>query len=84
MAEHCAMSARSFSRRYTATVGFYPAKSLERLRVDAARNLLEQSNHGMKTVAMVCGCRDQEHMRRAFHRHVHTSPTSYQASFRAS
>lgn len=84
MAEHCAMSARTFSRRYTATVGFSPAKSLERMRVDAARNLLEQSDHSMKTVAMVCGFRGQENMRRAFHRHVQTSPTSYQASFRAS
>ncbi|WP_299971162.1 DJ-1/PfpI family protein [uncultured Roseobacter sp.] len=81
MAERCAMSARSFSRRYTASVGLSPARSLERMRVDAARNLLVESNRNMKAVAETCGFRDQEKMRRAFHRHLHTSPSKYQALF---
>ncbi len=81
MAVRCAMSARSFSRRYAASVGTPPAKSLERMRVDAARNLLVESGQSMKAVAKVCGFRDQEKMRRAFHRHLRTSPSQYQAMF---
>lgn len=81
MADRCGMSARSFSRRYATSVGLPPAKSLERMRVDAARSLLIESDRNMKAVALACGFRDQEKMRRAFHRHLHTSPSSYQALF---
>jgi transcriptional regulator GlxA family with amidase domain len=84
MAERCAMSSRSFSRRYLAKVGLTPAKSLEKMRVDAARNLLVETEQGMKIVAGQCGFGDQEKMRRAFHRHLHTSPSRYQASFHES
>jgi transcriptional regulator GlxA family with amidase domain len=82
MAERCAMSARSFSRRYAASVGLTPANSLEKMRVDAARNLLLESTLNMKTIARNCGFRDQEKMRRAFHRHLRTSPSGYQSMFR--
>ncbi|MEM8841131.1 MAG: helix-turn-helix domain-containing protein [Pseudomonadota bacterium] len=81
MAERCAMSERSFSRRYAANVGVPPAKSLDRMRVDAARNLLAEGDRSMKAVAAACGFQNQEKMRRAFHRHLHISPSSYQAMF---
>ncbi len=84
MAEKCAMSSRSFSRRYAAKVGLTPANSLEKMRVDAARNLLLETDHSIKIVARQCGFGDQERMRRAFHRHLRTSPSSYQSSFRES
>ena len=84
MAEKCSMSARSFSRRYAAKVGLTPANSLEKMRVDAARNLLVETDHSIKVVARNCGFGDQEKMRRAFHRHLCTSPSSYQSSFRES
>ena len=82
MAERCGMSSRSFSRRYAASVGLTPANSLEKMRVDAARNLLCETNQNMKSVARTCGFRDQEKMRRAFHRQLRTSPSSYQSLFR--
>ncbi len=82
MAERCSMSSRSFSRRYAASVGLPPAHSLEKMRVDAARNLLIEAKHNMKSVAKTCGFRDQERMRRAFHRHLRTSPSNYQSMFR--
>ena len=82
MADHCGMSARNFSRRYAASIGLPPAKSLEQMRVDAASQLLIETDHGMKAISMTCGFGDQEKMRRAFHRHLNTSPSSYQAHFR--
>ncbi|MFG5381395.1 helix-turn-helix domain-containing protein [Yoonia sp. R2-816] len=84
MADRCGMSGRSLSRRYTINVGLPPAKSLQRMRLDVARNLLIDSKRSMKAVALACGFRDQERMRRAFHRHLQTSPYSYQALFRES
>lgn len=82
MAERCSMSSRSFSRRYAANVGLTPARSLERMRVDTARNLLVETDHSIKVVAKRCGFGDQEKMRRAFHKHLRTSPSSYQSLFR--
>ena len=84
MAERCSMSLRSFTRRYATKVGLTPANSLEKMRVDAARNLLVETDHSIKAVAKQCGFGDQEKMRRAFHRHLHTSPSGYQSSFRES
>jgi transcriptional regulator GlxA family with amidase domain len=81
MAERCAMSGRSFSRRYAAKAGLTPARSLEKMRVDVARNLLVETDQTVKVVATKCGFGDQEKMRRAFHRHLGTSPSNYQSSF---
>ena len=81
MASQCAMSSRSFSRRYLASVGVSPARSLEQMRVDAAKELLLEPGRSIKTVATECGFRDDETLRRAFHRHLHTSPSGYQAMF---
>ncbi|MDA9208388.1 AraC family transcriptional regulator [Octadecabacter sp.] len=81
MAKQCSMSSRSFSRRYLASVGVPPAKSLEQMRVDAAKHLLLETNRSMKTIAIECGFRDDEKLRRAFHRNLHTSPSSYQSLF---
>ncbi|MEM6497853.1 MAG: DJ-1/PfpI family protein [Pseudomonadota bacterium] len=81
MAERAAMSSRNFSRRYMASVGLPPAKSFEKMRVDAARNLLLETSASMKTIATKCGFKDQERMRRAFHRHLRTNPSSYRLLF---
>lgn len=81
MANRCAMSSRNFSRRYMAKVGLTPANSLEKMRIEAAKNLLVETDHGIKIVASQCGFGDQEKMRRAFHRHLRTSPSSYRSSF---
>jgi transcriptional regulator GlxA family with amidase domain len=84
MAEKCSMSSRSFSRRYRASVDLTPANSLEKIRVDTARTLLIEASQSMKVVAKRCGFGDQEKMRRAFHRQLRTSPSSYQSLFRES
>lgn len=83
MAAHCGMSSRSFSRRYLASTGVPPAKSLEQFRVDAAKTLLLETDNGIKKIANACGFRDDEKLRRAFHRNLHTSPSAYQAMFQS-
>jgi transcriptional regulator GlxA family with amidase domain len=83
MAEHCGMSARNFSRRYTETMGTPPAKALEAIRVDVAREALATTGDGIKAIAANCGFQDDERMRRAFLRHIHTSPSQYRKQFQA-
>ena len=83
MAEHCGMSPRNFSRRYTATMGTSPAKAVEAIRVDAARDLLGATGKSIKAIAVKCGFQDDERMRRAFLRQVKTTPSQYRAQFQS-
>ena len=81
MAMRCGMSARNFSRQYTATMGAPPAKAVEAIRVNAARNLLGVTNRSIKAVAIDCGFQDDERMRRAFLRQIKTTPSQYRTQF---
>ena len=81
MARACGMSPRNFSRRYTETMGASPAKAIEAIRVDTARELLATTEHSVKSVAVQCGFQDDERMRRSFLRHIKTSPSQYRKQF---
>lgn len=77
LASACAMSPRNFARRFRAEVGEPPARYIERVRVEAARHLLEQGDAGLESIAARCGFGTVETMRRAFHRRLGTSPDAY-------
>jgi methylphosphotriester-DNA--protein-cysteine methyltransferase len=47
-------------------VGDSPTKAIEKLRLEAARLLLEDSRHPIETIARQTGFADRERMRRAF------------------
>lgn len=82
MARECGMSPRNFSRRYTETMGVPPAKAVERMRVEAAREMLATTDKALKTVALDFGFQDDERMRRAFLRQIRTTPSDYRRQFR--
>jgi transcriptional regulator GlxA family with amidase domain len=81
MAEQAHMSPRNFARSYKAKTGRTPAKALELLRVEAARRLLEDSEHGIDQIAQRCGFGDEERMRVTFRRHLSISPRDYRQHF---
>jgi transcriptional regulator GlxA family with amidase domain len=60
------LSPRQFSRAFAAETGQSPAKAVARLRVEAARLMLEESDHSVDVVAKETGFADRERMRRAF------------------
>ena len=66
LAARAAMSERSFARAFAAETGFTPAKAVERLRVEAARTLLDSQPLQVEDVALETGFGDAERMRRAF------------------
>jgi len=76
------MSVRSFYRLYTKMMGRTPAKSIEMLRMEAAREYLETSNLGVKSVAFRCGFGNEERMRRAFVRLIGVPPNEYRKRFK--
>ena len=84
LAERMNMSVRNFSRLYARQMGLTPARAVEAIRTEAARNLLETTDLGMKQVATRCGFNDEERMRCAFMRLLGVSPSSYRQGFRTS
>lgn len=60
------LSPRQFSRLFVAETGQTPARAVERLRVEAARLLLQDGAHSIEVVARQTGFHDRERMRRAF------------------
>lgn len=66
LADRAAMSPRHFSRAFTQSVGMSPARAVERLRVEAARERVEQSDEPIELIAQRIGFSDPERMRRAF------------------
>lgn len=66
LAIQAGMSPRHFSRTFMRSVGMSPAKAIERLRLEAARAQVEQSDMPIEHIAMAVGFRDPERMRRAF------------------
>ncbi len=65
-AEVAHLSPRQFSRAFQAETGQTPAKAVENLRLEAARALMEDTNHTIDVVAQQTGFGDRNRMRRAF------------------
>lgn len=66
LAEVAHLSPRQFSRAFQTETGQSPAKAIEHLRLEAARALMEDSNHSIDVVAQQTGFADRDRMRRAF------------------
>jgi transcriptional regulator GlxA family with amidase domain len=66
LADAAHLSPRQFSRAFRAETGQSPAKAVEKLRVEAARVMMEQSRHPIDVVAQQTGFADRDRMRRAF------------------
>lgn len=66
LAEVACMSARQFARVFTAETKCTPAKAIERLRVEAARPLVEDGEQALDVIARSVGFHETERMRKAF------------------
>ena len=77
------MSPRSFARIYARTVGVTPAKTVESMRIEAAKRYLEDGDKTVTSIAARCGFGDDERMRRAFLRHTGIAPLQYRRRFGA-
>jgi transcriptional regulator GlxA family with amidase domain len=81
LAERAAMSERHFLRIFSKQMGCTPGDYVERVRIDAARRLLEGSNDGVEVVARLAGFGTAETMRRVFVRRIGVSPSDYRRRF---
>ena len=81
LAERANMSLRNFARSFTARTGMTPAKAVELIRIQAAREAIEQSETRLGVIAARCGFGDEQRMRRAFMRHLNANPADIRARF---
>ena len=66
LADRASMSPRHFARTFAAETGMTPAKAVERLRLEAARERIEGGAEPIERVAARTGFGDPERMRRSF------------------
>jgi len=81
LAARTRMSERTFLRRYTAVMGQTPARAVERMRVEAARQLLATTRLPIKQIAAKCGFGSEETMRRSVLHKVGVTPSEYRSRF---
>jgi transcriptional regulator GlxA family with amidase domain len=81
LARQANVSARTFSRRFTADTGITPMQWVLRARIDRARELLERTDLTMTQIAEATGLRSDANLRRHFGSIIGTSPTAYRTAF---
>lgn len=81
MARRAAMSPRHFTRLFTDEVGEAPGAYVERIRTEAARRQLEETDDTVTAIAARCGFGTAETLRRNFVRRMGISPDQYRKAF---
>jgi transcriptional regulator GlxA family with amidase domain len=77
LAHRAGLSPRTFHRRCLEQLSTTPAKLLEKLRVERARDLLASSDQPVKSLAGACGFTSPARMKRAFERELGLTPRAY-------
>lgn len=82
IARHLGMSERNLIRRFKAATGRLPGAYLQRVRVAAARQMLEDGRTPVLAVGTAVGYDDPAYFRRVFKRHMGLTPSGYRERFR--
>lgn len=82
LAEVCGLSIRQFSRAFAAATGMTPAKAIERLRVEAARPLVEDSRQTLDEIARHVGFVDPDRLTQSFLRITGHTPSEVRRMWR--
>jgi transcriptional regulator GlxA family with amidase domain len=77
------VSPRHFSREFKLNTGQSPARAIERLRAEVARDLVGESHTTLERIAQQTGFADPERMRRAFLRLFGQPPQAFKRAARA-
>lgn len=80
-AHKAGMSLRNFVRRFKQATGDSPLTYLQKLRVAAAKRLLESNHRSMQEISDAVGYQDVAFFRALFHRHTGESPSAYRERF---
>lgn len=81
LATQANMTPRTLSRTFNQELGMGPGRYVEIVRLEAARNLLQNAQASISTVARLSGFNHPENLRRTFHKHLGISPQEYAERF---
>ena len=81
LASRVGMSLRNFVRRFKHATGDSPIIYLQKLRVAAARRMLESQQRTVQEISEAVGYQDVAFFRSLFQRHTGVPPSEYQRSF---
>lgn len=81
LARQANLAPRTLSRVFNQELGMGPGRYVERLRLEAARTLLQSAQASIATVARLTGFGHPENLRRTFHKHLAVSPQEYAQRF---
>jgi len=81
LATQANMTPRTLSRIFNQELGMGPGRYVEIVRLEAARNLLQNAQASISTVARLSGFNHPENLRRTFHKHLGISPQEYAERF---
>ena len=81
LARHARVSPRTFSRRFHGETGYTPMQWVMRMRVDLARELLENTDLGVDEIAIQVGFGTGTNLRQFFRRVLGTTPSEYRRTF---
>src|SRR5437016_867120 len=80
-ARHVGMSLRNFVRRFKQATGDSPLMYLQKLRIAAAKRLLESDHRTVQEISEGVGYQDVAFFRNLFQRHTGVSPSAYRQRF---
>jgi transcriptional regulator GlxA family with amidase domain len=83
LAERMAMSARHFTRVCLRETGMNPGQFVDRMRVEAAQQIIDSSSRGLKEIADDCGFKSADAMRRSFIRLLGVTAGEYASRFKS-
>jgi transcriptional regulator GlxA family with amidase domain len=81
LAAKARMSPRNFARTFLKDTGITPARFVEKIRVEAARRRLEESEDLLEKIASDCGFGSIQALRRSFTRVLALPPSEYRKRF---
>ncbi|GHA85806.1 MULTISPECIES: GlxA family transcriptional regulator [Streptomyces] len=81
LAARARLSPRHFTRAFRAETGLTPGRYVERVRLEQARRLLEDTTDGVAGISRASGYGTPEAMRRAFVKALGTAPAEYRRRF---
>ena len=83
LAERIGMSARHFTRVCLRETGINPGQFVDRMRVEAAQQIIDSSSRELKEVADSCGFQSADAMRRTFLRVLGVTAAEYASRFKS-
>ncbi|WP_411151335.1 GlxA family transcriptional regulator [Streptomyces sp. A30] len=81
LAERARLSPRHFARAFRTETGMTPGRYVDRVRLEHARRLLEDTGDGVEEISRASGYGTPEAMRRAFLKALGASPAEYRRRF---